>query len=254
MARTWPAELLGNRLLTSLRSSDFARLAPHLELVPLEFNQSLCEVGSRIEHYYFPTSGVISAVLMMEDGHAIEVATIGNEGMTALPLYFEPETSPTRLIVQIAGMAARIQTDVLRLEMSKDSSLRVSLERYQSAFVSHLLQLLACNGIHSIQKRCCRWLLFTHDRVAGDVLPISHELMAMMLGVRRASITENLLNLKALGYVDYNRGCIHVLNRQGLESAACECYRTVTRHYEHLFTVESVNDSPSTPQLNKLPH
>jgi CRP-like cAMP-binding protein len=240
MSHRVPAEMLRNRLLARLRPAEFEQLAPHLELVPLAMNQPIYQVGGVIDYAFLPTHGVISAVLTMEDGTAIEVATIGNEGMTGLPMLIEPETSPSRLFVQVAGAAARIKADVLRRELEHAGPLRKMLELYQSAFMSQLLQTLACNGLHPILQRCCRWLLITHDRMLDDILPLSHELLAMMLGVRRPSVTVVLQRLKALGYVDYGRGRIEVLNREGLEATACECYRSVRQQYERLLGPDSI--------------
>ncbi len=241
MADTPAGEPLRNRLLARLPAEEYARLAPHLTPVPLEFNQSIYEFGAAIDYAYFPTRGVISAVATTEDGDAIEIATVGNEGMTGLPALIEPESSPSRLFVQVPGAATRIPAEALRREIQHESALRRILHRYQVAFMVQLAQSVACNGLHTIQQRCCRWLLITHDRVQDDVLPLTHELLAIMLGVRRPGITVVLQSLQARGFVEYSRGKIEVRNRQGLEAASCECYRVVKMHHDRLLGPDAVD-------------
>ena len=216
-----------NLLLARLSELDYKRLVPHLELVSLPFGQPIYEVGGVIDYAYFPTQGVISAVVTMENGATIEVATIGNEGVTGIPALIEPESSPSRLYVQVAGGAARISVDLFRQETHREGPLRTLLQLYESAFMFQILQSLACNGLHTISQRCCRWLLTTHDRMHDDVLPLTHELLAIMLGVRRPGVSVALNDLQQRGYLVYSRGRIEVRDRQGLEAGACECYRTV---------------------------
>ena len=216
---------------------DLDRLAPHLEPIPLEFKQQLYEMSAPIHYAYFPRQGVLSAVTVMEDGASIEVNSIGNEGMAGLPIFAEAKVSPHRVIVQVAGEGLRIRGEILAKEALRSNAFRQVLFDYQTAFVAQISQSVACNGLHSIQKRCCRWLLITHDRVQADVLPLTHEFLAMMLGVRRASVTNVLNPLEERGLIQASRGKVTIRNRQRLEEASCECYRSVADEFDRLFGV-----------------
>jgi CRP-like cAMP-binding protein len=231
MVRVISTEPLRNRLLAGLSSAYYKRLLSQLELVPLLLNQPIYDAGGVIDYAYFPTQGVISAVATMNNWTAIEIGTIGNEGMTGLPVLIETKTSPSRLYVQVAGSAARMAVGVLRRE-TRDGPLRKMAQLYQGVFLAQISQSVACNGLHTIQQRCCRWLLITHDRMHENILPLTHDLLAIMLGVRRAGVTRVLQGLHERGYLDYSRGKIDVLNRKGLEATACECYQSVKMQYE----------------------
>ena len=240
MANALAGEPLRNHLLARLPADDYARLLPHLAPVALELNQSIYEVGGAIDYAYFPTRGVISAVATTEDGNAIEIATIGNEGMAGLPcahragMFADPTFRPGggRGLAHF-GRNTPPRNAARRPRAQNSASL-------PSAFMVQLSQSVACNGLHTIQQRCCRWLLITHDRVQNDVLPLTHELLAIMLGVRRPGITVVLQSLQVRGYVEYSRGKIEVRDRQGLESASCECYRVVKMHHERLLGPDAI--------------
>jgi CRP-like cAMP-binding protein len=223
-----------NRLLARLPQDEFKRLLPWLQPVSLEFKQVLYEARSPIDFSYFPNVGVLSALALMEDGSAIEVATIGNEGVVGETAFVWSESSPNQVIVQAAGDALRIKADVLREEAGREGPLRRLLIRYHTAFLVQVSQSVACNGLHTVHQRCCRWLLKMLDRMYADVLPLTHELLAVMLGVRRASVSEVLEPLRANGLIRTRRGTITILDREGLESASCECYRTVEDEFERL--------------------
>ena len=233
MSRPLPASP-GNKLLARLPPDYYRSLLPRLQPVPLKFRQVLYEPRSPIDHAYFPTRGVVSAIILMEDGGAIEVATVGNEGMVGLPVFLGAVTSFNQVIVQVAGEALRIKGKALEGEASQAGPLRRLLLSYQSAFLAQVLQGLACNGLHTIQQRCCRWLLMTQDRVGADVFPLTHEFLAIMLGVRRASVSEVLEPLQDEGLIRSQRGKITVLDREGLEAACCECYRTINDEFGRL--------------------
>src|SRR5271157_145574 len=181
-----PAAPQGNRLLARLPPAEYQRLLPRLQLVPLALKHVVYEVRSSIDFAYFPNRGVVSALTVMEDGRAIEVATIGDEGMVGLPLLVGAKTTANRMIVQVPGEAMRMAEDVMREEISRDSPLRRSLVLYHTAFLAQVSQAVACNGLHSVHQRCCRWLLMTQDRAHSDVFPMTHEFLAEMLGVRRS--------------------------------------------------------------------
>jgi CRP-like cAMP-binding protein len=170
----------------------------------------------------------------MEDGSAIEVATVGNEGMVGPTGLLEREVSLHQIIVQVEGQALRIKTAVLRRESGREGPLRRLLLRYQQTIVRQISQTAACNGLHGVQQRCCRWLLLSHDRIEGDVLQLTHEFLAIMLGVRRASVSEVLLPLQQQGLIRSHRGETVILDRQGLEAACCECYRVIVEAYRQL--------------------
>src|SRR6202158_5657753 len=230
-----PAAPHGNRLLARLPPADYQRLFPRLQLVPLEFKHVLYEARSPIDYAYFPNRGVVSALTVMVDGRAIEVATVGDEGMVGLPLLVGAKTTANRMIVQVPGEALRMGADVLSGEASRASPLRRLLVLYHGAFLLQVSQAVACNGLHSVHQRCCRWLLMTQDRAHSDVFPMTHELLAEMLGVRRSTVSEVLEPLKEQGLIRYSRGKVTVLDREGLEAGSCECYRRINEEFVRLF-------------------
>jgi CRP-like cAMP-binding protein len=234
MARGGTTRGSGNRLLNSLPPADWQRIAPRLTHVTLERRQVLYEPGTPFEHAYFPEQGLISIVNSMQDGSTIEVGTIGCEGMSGLPIAFGVETGRHRQLVQIPGSALRISSSELAAETRQDTPLRRNLVRYHMAFVSQLMQSIACNGLHSVQERCCRWLLVCHDRSENSEVVITHEFLAQMLGVRRATITDVLAPLQSEGLIRYRRGVVEVLDRPRLEQASCECYDVIRAEHERL--------------------
>jgi len=225
----------GNQILGRLPKAERARLLPHLKPVPLEFKQVLCESHARMEHAWFPQTGVLSAITVMRNGSAIEAANIGNEGVFGWTAVFAGGTSPHRVIVQVAGVGLQIEIARFKREIDRGGALQELLLLYNSAFLAQVAQSVACNGLHSAYERCCRWLLMSHDRVQADEMPLTHEFLAIMIGVRRAGVTEILKSLKDAGLIRSKRGSVTILDRRGLEGAACECYRTVTDEYHRLF-------------------
>ena len=222
-----------NRLLASLPPPDLSRLMSMLERVPLKLHQPVYESGAPIRYAYFPEQGLISVVAMMDDGHSIEVVTIGNEGMTGLPVLSDG-TSPYRHFVQVEGLALRMPASRLREETQYDTPLRRLLLRYQNAFAAQLMQSVACNGLHNVQERCARWLLRCADQTATSDVFVTHEFLARMLGVRRASISDVLRPLAERGLIRSRRGVVSVLDRPGLEGQACECNRVINLEYDRL--------------------
>ena len=225
----------GNLLLNHLPRVAFKRLKPHLQPFALEKPASILKTKDVIEYVYFPVSGIVSSMRIMEDGTAIEVATIGKEGMVGLSAFMDESHAPFDLMVQISGDAWRMRADALRKAVDEEAALKRILVRYQTAFMIQVCSAVACNGLHTIVKRCCRWLLMTQDRVQSDRLPLTHELLAIMLGVRRASVTEVLRPLQSNGTIRNERGFIEVLDRNKLEQQSCECYRHVTQEFARLF-------------------
>jgi CRP-like cAMP-binding protein len=230
-----PVPPSGNRLLGRLPPAEYQRLLPRLKLVPLTLKHVLYEARSRIDYAYFPNGGVVSALTVMEDGRAIEVATIGDEGMVGLPLLVGAETTANRMTVQVPGEALRMAQDEFREAVSRDSPLRRLMVLYHSAFLAQVSQAGACNGLHSVHQRCCRWLLMTQDRAHTDVFPMTHEFLAEMLGVRRSTVSEVLEPFQEEGLIRYGRGKVTVLDRDGLKAGACECYRRINEEFERLF-------------------
>jgi CRP-like cAMP-binding protein len=226
----------GNCLLAALAPAKLARLRPHLELVLLPQHQVLSEPYKPIEHAYFPQRGFISLVRPMADKSMIEVGIIGREGFVGSPVLLGANKSPIMAMVQAPGEALRIRVRVLLKEVAGSPQLSGLLFRYVQALHVQVAQTAACNGRHTLAERLARWLLTAHDRVAGDDLPLSHEFLAIMLGMRRSGVTVAVGALKKAGLIKNGHARITVLDRPGLEAAACECYRAVQDEYENLLT------------------
>lgn len=229
-----PAAETRNHLLASLPNEDLDRLRPHLKYTELQRRQTLLKAGALIDHVYFPLQGMISLVRQLEDGIAIEVGIVGNDGMLGAPVALGTDLMPCEAMVQLPGAALRLSADVLRAELGRSPPLRALLLRYVQAFFSQISQSVACNGRHTLEQRLARWMLMAQDCVGGGELPISHEFLAMMLARRRAGVTTALGALRAAGLIASSQGRIIISDRKGLEAAACECYRTVKQEYRRL--------------------
>jgi CRP-like cAMP-binding protein len=223
-----------NRLLARLPQGEYQRLSHHLQAVPLPVKQVIYAARAPIDYAYFPNRGVLSAISVMSDGRAIEVANIGNEGVAGLTAFIGDEISANEVIMQVEGDGLRMKADVLKDEANRKGPLRQLLLLYNSAYQMQVSYSVACNGLHPIQQRCCRWLLMTQDRVGSDVFSITHEFLAIMLGVRRSSVTEVLHPLRERGLIRNGRGTIQVLDRPGLKAATCECYQGIQDEYNRL--------------------
>jgi CRP-like cAMP-binding protein len=234
VAKQFPVGRVGNRLLDLLPPSEFDRLQPLLQKVSLQAKQVLYEARAEIEQLYFPLNCVLSAVTVMQDGHAIEVATVGNEGVSGLAGLAIVTRSPHRVFVQIAGDALRVNAAQFNRECKTFPKLGETISNYQQAFLFQVSQCVACNGLHVVIERCCRWLLMTHDRLEGDDVALTHEFLAIMLGVRRSGVTEVLQSLQQQGLIRYGQGKITVLDREGLEDLVCECYGCIKKEYREL--------------------
>lgn len=222
-----------NTLLASLSSDDFAQLCMELEYVRLHAREVLYEPGEEIKYVYFPTSGSVSMVRVMQAG-TIEVGTVGFEGMVGMPLLLHGTSAPTLALVQIEGDAYRIGTGAfLRILATSDSTYRVLL-RFALALFNQVAQSVACNRLHSLEERCARWLLVTHDHVKGDEFRLTQEFLSFMLGVHRPAVTLAAGVLQKAGYIHYSRGKILITDRAGLESAACACYAATRDDYAQL--------------------
>jgi CRP-like cAMP-binding protein len=227
---------IDNRLLLALPQEELDRLRPNLEPVDLPLGQMLLRPNELIDYVYFPQKGMVSLVLQLEDKRVIEVGLIGREGMVGAlaPLGATAMSGEAR--VQMAGSALRMRAGVLRTEAARNLGLMNLLLRYVQALFAQVSQSVACNSQHPIVERMARWLLMAHDCVEGDELPLSHEFLATMLGVRRAGITVAVGQLRDAGLIDSRAGRFSILNRRGLEASACECYRAVKAQYERLLS------------------
>jgi len=221
-----------NALLGSL--SDKIRTDLHLELVPFELKTILSEPSQPIDAAYFPVSGVLSMVNEPTPGEIVEVATVGREGFTGLPLLLGSDTMPSRVLVQIPGEGFRTSKADFRAVIEANDEFRALLMRYTLALMSQIAQSTSCNRLHEVQERCARWLLQTHDRVDEDSFPLTQEFLAQMLGVHRPTVTVAAGMLQKAGLIDYSRGNITVRDRAALERASCPCYRFITQEYDRL--------------------
>jgi CRP-like cAMP-binding protein len=231
-----------NRLLAMTPQQERERLAPEFELVELDLKQMLYEEGQPIEHVYFPLNGVISLVSQMQDGRGVEVATIGSEGMAGLPVFLQATlTSAHRAFSQIPGEALRMPAERFGefVASAQNGGLHTALNRYTQALMSMIARAVACNALHAVQQRACRWLLFTHDRVGADRFVLTQEFLSQMLGVTRASVNEVAQGLQDAGAIDYTRGRMTILNRGELESRACECYSVIRDEFDRLLQAAS---------------
>jgi CRP-like cAMP-binding protein len=230
-------DLARNRLLANVPKRERAQLAAEFELVPLELKQMLYRENEPIEHVYFPLTGVLSLVSQMGDGRGIEVATIGNEGMAGLPVFLQAAmTSAHMAFSQIPGDALRMPAERFGelASRSENGGLRTTMNRYTQALMSMIARAVACNALHSVQQRACRWLLTTHDRVSTDEFLLTQEFLGQMLGVTRASVNEVARTLQGAGAVNYSRGRITILNRAALEDRSCECYAVIRSEFDRL--------------------
>ena len=228
--------LIKNRLLSALPREEYERLLPHLETVSLRFNQIIYAPNEPIEHVYFPNSGIISLVNLTEDGGTVEAATVGNEGMVGIPVLLGADRIVGQAVSQIVGDALRMKADVFKREVTPSSSLYNLLLRYTLALLNLISQSVACNRRHSVEERCCRWLLLCHDRVQSDQFYITQEFLSQMLGVRRSSVSVVAAILQKAGLIRYHRGKMTLLDRKGLEAVSCECYRIVKDEFDRLLS------------------
>jgi CRP-like cAMP-binding protein len=225
-----------NRLLAALPEAELARLAPHLQLVPMLLGDSLYEPGSQLQHVYFPTTAIVSLLYVMESGSSAEIAGAGNEGMLGIALFMGGDTTPSSAVVQTAGHGYRLPGRVLKEEFNRGGLMQRLLLRYTQALLTQMCQTAACNRHHSIAQQLCRWLLLTLDRLPSNELIMTQELVANALGVRREGVTEAAGHLQAAGCIRYRRGHIAVLDRAGLEARACECYAVVRKELDRLMS------------------
>ena len=225
-----------NQLLSALTRDIYARLLPKLETVPLVFKQVLYQPGELLQHVYFPLSGIVSLLTMLADGTETEVGMVGNEGIAGISVFLGIDTTSLKGLVQIPGDAMRMQTSDFKAELL-DGALHNLLQRYTRTLLDQISQSVACNRHHSVEERCCRWLLMCHDRAKSDHFPITQEFLSHMLGVRRASVTVVAGMLQKAGLISYSRGHMTIVDRPGLEEVTCECYESVKAKFDRVFSV-----------------
>ena len=225
-----------NRLLKALPQEDYERIHAHLRPHAVKQKQDMGEAGERIAEVHFPVDAVVSILTRMDEGPSVEIATIGNEGVVGLTVAWGGDAMNPREVatVQAPGEVVSMDAGAFRAELRKQGALASLVERYTLAFFSQVSQQVACNGLHSVEQRCARWLLLTHDRVGTAEFPMTHEFLAQMLGVRRASVTVTAGVLQRAGFVEFSRGRVAVVDRAGLEGAACECYAVTREVYDRL--------------------
>ena len=223
-----------NQLLAALPEAEWQRWLPHLEPVPMALGQVIYESGDTLAHVYFPTNAIVSLLYVMEDGASAEIAVVGHEGVVGVSLFMGGESTPSRAVVQSAGQGFRLKAHLMKDEFNRAGPVLHLLLRYTQALITQMAQTAVCNRHHSLDEQLCRWLLLSLDRLRGNELVMTQELIANMLGVRREGVTEGALKLQQAGLIRYSRGHITVLDRAGLERATCECYAVVKREYDRL--------------------
>jgi CRP-like cAMP-binding protein len=228
------ADHRANRLLAAMDPEDFARLEPHLEVMDLPLGKVLYEPGEMVGHAHFPHDAVISLVAVMEDGGFVEMTVFGREAVFGFVSAFISRESLGRHVVQIPGTGSRIAVERLNEAVEASPALRQLFRLYVEALLAQTFQSVACNAVHSVEARCCRWILSTRDRVNQDKLPLTHEFLAEMLGVQRSTVSIITRTLQTAGLITQSRGVITVADRAGLEEAACECYGIIRGHFSRL--------------------
>lgn len=225
---------LENHLLGALTDEDYRRLLPDLQQVSLSLGQVIYESGERLDYVYFPTTSVVSVLYTMREGSTAEVASIGNDGVVGIALFLGGDTTPNRAVVQIAGAAFRMKGPILQKEFAQGGSFQYLMLRYTQALITQISQTAVCNRLHSIEKRLCRWLLLSHDRVKSGELLMTQEFISNMLGGRRETVTVAAGRLQNKGLIHYARGHISIVDRKGLEATVCECYQIVKGECDRL--------------------
>ncbi|HTZ56108.1 MAG TPA: Crp/Fnr family transcriptional regulator [Candidatus Acidoferrum sp.] len=228
-------DLSANRVLRSLSKEAQAELWPHFERVAMDQGHVYNSANARIEHLYFVERGLVSLVKVMKDGRTIEIGAVGIEGVADPCGIFDAERAILESVVQIPGTALRIERNVLARKIAHNGAILHALRRYTAVALNQFMQTAACNCLHSIDQRACRWLLIAHDSALADTFPLTQEFLAMMLGVQRASVSIAAQTLHRAGLIEYTRGRVTIVDRAGLERAACECYGTLREQLNDLY-------------------
>ena len=226
--------LTKNRILNALSSADYQHLLPNLELVKLTRGQVLSHPDEKIKYVYFPESAMVSVIATTPDGQAAEVGVIGREGVVGVDVLMGVDSTSNECLVQLPGGALRIKTEIIKKEFKQGGTFHDLSLRYIHALMMQISQTALCNRLHSIEQRLSRWLLMCHDRSTSDVLPLTQDFLAIMLGVNRPSLTLIAIALQDSGFIKYARGKLIILDRKGLEDFACDCYKVVKPEYDTL--------------------
>jgi CRP-like cAMP-binding protein len=227
-------DLKKNQLLASLPDAEWKRWSTSLQRVEMPLGEVLYESGVALDYVYFPITSIVSLLYVMANGASAEIAVVGNEGIVGISLFMGGESTPSRAVVQSAGIGCRLKSQLMKEEFNKGGPVLHLLLRYTQALITQMAQTAVCNRHHSLDQQLCRWLLLSLDRLKGPELVMTQELIANMLGVRREGVTEGALKLQKAGLIRYSRGHITVLDRRGLETRTCECYAVVKREYDRL--------------------
>jgi CRP-like cAMP-binding protein len=227
-----------NRLLAVLPDDESKRWLPQLETVQMPLGQVLYESGTTEKHVYFPTTAIVSLLYVMRNGDSAEIAVVGNEGIVGIALFMGGDSTPSRAVVQSAGRGLRLGAHIIKNEFERGGAVTRLLLRYTQALITQMSQTAVCNRHHSLDQQLCRWLLLSMDRLVGNELVMTQELIANMLGVRREGVTAGARKLQKAGLIRYGRGRIEVLDRTGLEQRVCECYAVVKTEYDRLLPAE----------------
>jgi CRP-like cAMP-binding protein len=226
---------IANRILVALPPASLNRIKPVLEPVTLERGQVLATIDEPLRHVYFINKGIVSVLKTLSDGRSVEIGAIGIEGMTSALTLLAFDRTVLDAIVQIPGAALRMSRDAALEAMEKDDAFRRIVRNIARFALGEIAQTAACNRLHHLEQRCCRWLLIAHDSALTDRFPLTHDFLAMMLGSQRAGVSIALSALKKAGLIDHKRGNITVINRAGLADAACECYGAMRKELDKLF-------------------
>ena len=225
----------GNRLLDRLPEEEYARLAPRLVPITLKLKHVISQADDPIHDVFFPTTAVISMLVVMEDGSEVETTLVGTEGMVGLPIVLGLDNSLHRAICQVPGGILRLPVGLFRVALERSRPLDAMMRQYAALVLRQVTQVVACNALHPVPERLCRWLLMSHDRVGRDEFPMTQEFMAEMLGVRRQTVTVTAGLLQEAGLITFRRGLIRIIDRSRVEESACECYGVIRALYDRIF-------------------
>ena len=228
------SESRSNLLLNALPDAEWQRWKQWMELVQMPLGQVLYESGRTMSHVYFPTTSIVSLLYLLENGSTAEIAVVGKEGIVGISRFMGGVSTTSRAVVQSAGSGFRLNADTMKEEFDRGGPTMHLLLRYTQALITQMTQTAVCNRHHSLDQQLCRWLLVSLDRLPGNELIMTQELISDMLGMRRSGVTEAALKLQSAGLINYRRGHISIVDRHGLEKRACECYAVVKKEYDRL--------------------
>jgi CRP-like cAMP-binding protein len=243
---------VGNRLLAALPPAEFGLLAPYLKKISLEQDAVLLRAGDRIEQVYFPLSGTISLMLDMPNGQTVATAVMGHEGAVGMLSVLEPSHSAVTAVVRVAGIASRISALQFHAAFSQSGAIRHAVQTHARALLMQFQHVAACNALHPVEARMARWLLHIHDRIDGDVLPLTQEALSQLLGVRRTTVTLVVRKLRASGAVRSDRRGLVEIDRPRLEEATCECYELMRRKFDQIFPPETTKPRVQAAPVRKI--